>query len=205
MPPPTRKDAAMRTNFQLSENSSDSNRGDMNKRGTKRSHMRRLNSRVVLAAAGGLALAGAMSVPAGAATSAHLVARGASGSLRFSPGIPTSKIKGEGQTAFYKPSALTVSEDTSGGNCGESNPPAAFEAQEHRNFDGLPDLQRRSSRSGAPPAHEAGDDLPVRRHSGGPSDDWFVQQEGPRDLPGNVDHHRVELTAEGLHGGRAAA
>ena len=116
----------MRTDFQLSENSSDSNRGDMNKRGTKKSHMRRLNCRVVLAAAGGLALAGAMSVPAGAATSAHLVAGGASGSLRFSPGIPTSKIKGEGKTAFYKPSALTVSEDTSGGNCVESNPPVSF-------------------------------------------------------------------------------
>jgi hypothetical protein len=117
----------MRTNFQLSENSSDSNSGDMNERGTRAPHMRKLNSRAVLAAAGGLALAGAMSLPAGAATSAHLVTRGASGSLRFSPGIPTSKIKGQGATAVYKPSALTVSEDTSGGNCGESTPPLSFE------------------------------------------------------------------------------
>jgi hypothetical protein len=127
IPAPTRKDAAMRTDFQLSDNSSDSNRGDMNKRGTKRSHMRRLNSRVVLAAAGGLALAGAMSLPAGAATSAHIVAKEASGSQGFSPAVvPTSKIKGQGPTAFFKPSALTVSEDTSGGNCAESNAPVSF-------------------------------------------------------------------------------
>lgn len=112
----------MRTNFKLSENSSDSNGGDMNKRGTRA----RRAATVAAATAGGLALAGALSLPAGAATSAHLVARGASGSLRFVPGIPTSKIKGEGQTAVYKPSALTVSEDTSGGNCGESTPPASF-------------------------------------------------------------------------------
>jgi hypothetical protein len=107
-------------------------------------NMRKLRSRAVLAAAGGIALAGVMSLPAGAATSAHLVAHGASASLRFPAGVPTSKIKGEGKTAVFKPTALTVAEDTSGGNCGESTPPASFElkntgtATAFLTFDGSP-------------------------------------------------------------------
>ncbi len=89
--------------------------------------MRKLNNRAVLAAAGGVALATVMSLPAGAATSPHATVAGASGSLRFSPTVPTSKIKGQGKTAVFKPKALTVSEDTSGGNCSETNPPTSFE------------------------------------------------------------------------------
>jgi hypothetical protein len=90
-------------------------------------NMKKRNSRAVLAAVGGIALAGVMSLPAGAATSGHLVAHGASASLRFPAGVPTSKIKGEGRTAIFKPNALTVAEDTSGGNCAESSPPVSFE------------------------------------------------------------------------------
>ena len=71
-------------------------------------------------------MAGSMSLPAGAATSAQIVVRGASGSQVFSPTVPTSKIKGEGRTAFFKPSALTAPEDTSGGNCSGTNPPTSF-------------------------------------------------------------------------------
>ncbi len=89
--------------------------------------MRKLNNRAVLAAAGGVALATVMSLPAGAATSPHFVVTGASGAHGFSPAIPTSKIKGQGKTAVFKPKALTISEDTSGGNCTESNPPTSFE------------------------------------------------------------------------------
>jgi hypothetical protein len=88
--------------------------------------VRKLNNRLVLAAAGGVALAGAISLPAGAAPSAHIVARAASGSQAFAPAIPTSKIKGQGSTAVFKPSTLTVTEDTSGGACSETNPPTSF-------------------------------------------------------------------------------
>jgi hypothetical protein len=54
------------------------------------------------------------------ATPASIVARAASGSQDFSPSVPVTKIKGEGKTAVFKPSSLTVSEDTSGGECEES-------------------------------------------------------------------------------------
>ncbi len=116
--------------------------------------MRKLNNRMLLAAAGGLALAGAMALPAGAATSAHIVFRATSGSQGFSPSVPTSKIKGQGKTAVFKPSALTVGEDTSGGECGESTPPVSFElknkgtATAYVTFDGNP--------VGALPAGRAG-------------------------------------------------
>ncbi len=44
----------------------------------------------------------------------------------FPPSYPTSKIKGQGSTAKFKPSALTVAEDTSGGNCAETGAPVSF-------------------------------------------------------------------------------
>jgi hypothetical protein len=55
------------------------------------------------------------------ATSARIVARPASGLREFSPSVPVTKIKGEGKTAVFKPSSLTVSEDTSGGDCADYN------------------------------------------------------------------------------------
>lgn len=108
--------------------------------------MKTLDSRAALAAAAGLALAGVMSLPAGAATGGHVVARAATGSQAFSTAIPSSKIKGEGKTAVFKPSALTVSEDTSGGNCGETNPPTSLTikntgtATAFVTFDGSPEF-----------------------------------------------------------------
>jgi hypothetical protein len=56
----------------------------------------------------------------------HIVVAGAPGSHGFSPTVPPSTIKGEGPTAVYKPSALTVTKDKSGGNCAESSPPASL-------------------------------------------------------------------------------
>jgi hypothetical protein len=106
--------------------------------------MRMLNNRAVLAAAGGVALAAVMSLPAGAATSPHAVLHGASGSKGFSPAVPTSKIKGQGKTAVFKPAALTVAEDTSGGNCAETGAPVSFAlkntgtASAYVTFDGSP-------------------------------------------------------------------
>ena len=88
--------------------------------------MGRLINRVVLVAAGSIALAGGAvaAVPAGAATGVH--ARLVQSSHGFPPSYPTSKIKGQGSTAKYKPTALTAAEDTSGGNCTESTPPVSF-------------------------------------------------------------------------------
>ena len=88
--------------------------------------MGRLMNGVVLVAAGSFALAGGAlaATPAGAATGVH--ARLVHSTNAFSPSYPTSKIKGQGSTAKYKPSALTVAEDTSGQNCGEASPPASF-------------------------------------------------------------------------------
>ena len=88
--------------------------------------MGRLQNRAALAALGGFALAGAMSIPAGAATGVHVVAGTAAGSQVFSSAVPTTKIKGEGSTATFKPSALTVGEDTSGGDCDETPLPTSF-------------------------------------------------------------------------------
>ena len=88
--------------------------------------MGRLMNGVALVAAGGFALAGGAlaAAPAGAATGVH--ARVVQSTHGFSPTYPTSKIKGQGSTAKYKPSALTAAEDTSGGNCGETSPPPSF-------------------------------------------------------------------------------
>jgi hypothetical protein len=61
----------------------------------------------------------------GSAVPARVVARAASGSLGFPASVPVTKIKGEGKTAIFKPSSLTVSEDTTG-NCEESIPPSSF-------------------------------------------------------------------------------
>jgi hypothetical protein len=55
------------------------------------------------------------------AAPARIVAGGASGSQDFSPSVPVTKIKGEGKTAVFKPSSLTASEDTTGGDCEESS------------------------------------------------------------------------------------
>ncbi len=88
-----------------------------------------LLNRVALVAAGSIALAGGAiaSVPACAASPGlHAVARAAASSHVVPATTPSSKIKGQGSTAKYKPTALTVAEDTSGGNCGESTPPVSF-------------------------------------------------------------------------------
>jgi hypothetical protein len=88
--------------------------------------MGRLISRVALVAAGSIALGGGVvaAVPAGAATGIH--ARVVHASHGFPASYPTSKIKGQGSTAKFKPNALTVAEDTSGGNCAETNAPVSF-------------------------------------------------------------------------------
>lgn len=85
-------------------------------------------SRSALVAAGMLALTAATfaAVPAGAATSARVHVRAVDSRQAVPAAYPTSDIKGQGSTAIFKPSALTVSEDTSGGNCGESDPPISF-------------------------------------------------------------------------------
>ncbi len=91
--------------------------------------MGRLINRVALVAAGGgIALAGGAVAagPAGAATTGGVHATVVHSSQGFLPTFPTSKIKGQGSTAFYKPSALTVAEDTSGGACLETSPPVSF-------------------------------------------------------------------------------
>jgi hypothetical protein len=106
-----------------------------------------LLNRVALVAAGSIALAGGAiaSVPAGAAApGVHAVARAAASSHVVPATTPSSKIKGQGSTAKYKPTALTVAEDTSGGNCGESTPPVSFTIKNtgtksaYVTFDGAP-------------------------------------------------------------------
>jgi hypothetical protein len=59
-------------------------------------------------------------------TAPRIVARAGSGLQDFSPSVPVTKIKGEGKTAVFKPSSLTVSEDTTGGECEESPMFASF-------------------------------------------------------------------------------
>jgi hypothetical protein len=90
--------------------------------------MGRLINRVALVAAGGIALAGGAvaAVPAGAATAGGVHVGVVHSSQGFSPTSPTSRIKGQGSTAIYKPQALTGAEDSSGGACAESNPPVSF-------------------------------------------------------------------------------
>ncbi len=88
-----------------------------------------LLNRVALVAAGSIVLAGGAiaAVPAGAATpGVHAVVRAVASSHIVPATTPSSKIKGEGSTAKYKPTALTVAEDTSGGACAESTPPVSF-------------------------------------------------------------------------------
>jgi hypothetical protein len=45
----------------------------------------------------------------------------------FKSSVPKSKIVGQGATAVFKPTALNVTEDTSGGDCAESGAPTSFE------------------------------------------------------------------------------
>jgi hypothetical protein len=89
--------------------------------------MGRLINRVALVAAGSIALAGGVvaAVPAGAASSG-VHAAVVHASHGFPASYPTSKIKGQGSTAKFKPSALTVAEDTSGKNCAEKHAPVSF-------------------------------------------------------------------------------
>lgn len=56
----------------------------------------------------------------------RIIVRTASGSQDFSPSVPVTKVKGEGRTGVFKPSSLTVSEDTTGGACEESPMFASF-------------------------------------------------------------------------------
>jgi hypothetical protein len=93
--------------------------------------MGRLMSRVALVAAGSVALAGGVvaAVPAGAATGGGLHVRAVQSSQGFAGTTPTSKIVGQGSTAIFKPKALTVAEDTSGGGCAETNPPTSFKVK----------------------------------------------------------------------------
>jgi ABC-type phosphate transport system substrate-binding protein len=63
-------------------------------------------------------LAGATrAAPAGASTAAHVRIVGASPASS----VPKSKIIGQGSTAAYNPTALTVAEDTSGNPCNGDN------------------------------------------------------------------------------------
>ena len=93
--------------------------------------MGRLMNRVALVAAGSIALAGGVvtAVPAGAASAGGVHVRVVHSSHSFPSAIPTSKIKGQGSTATYHPSALTVAEDTSGGGCTEASPPISFQVK----------------------------------------------------------------------------
>jgi hypothetical protein len=96
--------------------------------------MEGVKRRVGLVATGGFLLAGiavsgvvvAGPVVAGAETSGGVQARLVHTANSFVPAYPVSNIKGQGRTAKYKPDALSVTEDTSGGNCGESGPPTSF-------------------------------------------------------------------------------
>ncbi len=75
--------------------------------------MRKLMSRLAIASMIGLPVAAAMTVPAGAATGTHV--RVVSVSRDAGPQtVPKSKIHGQGSTATYNPTALTVAEDPSG-------------------------------------------------------------------------------------------
>jgi hypothetical protein len=109
--------------------------------------MGRLINRVALVVAGGgIALAGGAVAagPAGAATAGGVHATVVHSSQGFLPTVPTSKIEGQGSTAFFKPPALTVAEDTSGGNCAEPSPPVSFAVKNtgtkaaHVTFEGSP-------------------------------------------------------------------
>jgi hypothetical protein len=95
---------------------------------TRRLQMGRLINRVALVAAGSIALAGGAiaAAPAGAASGGGVHARVVHASHGFPPAYPTSKIKGQGSTAKFKPNALTVAEDLSGGNCAETGAPVSF-------------------------------------------------------------------------------
>lgn len=85
--------------------------------------MRKLISRVTVLSVLSLAVAGGLALPAGAST--HPGAHVTFGAV-FKSSTPKAKIIGEGSTATFKPTALSIAEDTSGGECGESTPPVSF-------------------------------------------------------------------------------
>jgi hypothetical protein len=108
-----------------------------------------------------------------------------SGSLRFLPGIPTSKIKGEGKTAVFRPSALTVGEDTSGSNCQESSPPTSFAlknkgtATAYVTFNGEP--------VGALPAGKTGTLCLYGGNAGSQATVGLSNQKGTKAFPGTLN------------------
>jgi hypothetical protein len=73
--------------------------------------VRRFINRLAIVSLIAVPISAAMTLPSGASTGIHFrVAESTAGPLT----VPKSKIVGEGSTAVFNPSALTVAEDTSG-------------------------------------------------------------------------------------------
>jgi hypothetical protein len=80
--------------------------------------VRKLMNRLAIVSLIGLPIAATTAIPAGASTRAALtfhLQRGNSADAHSD--VPKAKIVGEGKTAVYNPTALTVAEDTSGNEC----------------------------------------------------------------------------------------
>ncbi len=82
--------------------------------------MRKFLNRLAIVSLIGLPIAGAVAtVPASASTGIHVrfVVTTAARPLAHPLAVPKSKIEGQGKTATFHPTALTVAEDTSGNDC----------------------------------------------------------------------------------------
>ncbi len=76
--------------------------------------MRKFMSRLAIVSLIALPISAALTLPSGASTGIHFrMAATTAGPLT----VPKSKIIGEGSTAVFNPTAITVAEDTSGNNC----------------------------------------------------------------------------------------
>jgi hypothetical protein len=91
--------------------------------------VRRLVNHLAIASLIGLAIGAAVTVPAGASTGGaqfRIVGVHSVTSQVTQSKSQNSNIVGNTKKAIFSPNALTVLEDTSGGDCAESKPPVDF-------------------------------------------------------------------------------
>ena len=107
---------------------------------------------------------------------------------------PKAKIVGEGKTAVYKPTALTMAEDTSGGDCNPfvSNAKIVNKGSEtaYVTFDGSPFGRVAGTYCNGPVR------LRVRGRS--PACPWSLEQEKHQDFRLDADDHHIRLGAASL-------
>ena len=152
--------------------------------------MRRLVNHLAIASLIGLAIGAAVTVPAGASTGGaqfRIVGVHNVTSQVTQSKSQNSNIVGNTKKAIFSPNALTVLEDTSGGDCAESKPPVDFtitntgSKTEYVTFRGSPNF---SIKKGKSRRH-----LHLRRRSRWPSAVRVDEQEGHQDLRRNTYSH----------------